>query len=312
MRIVFMGTPEFALPSLQSLLDHHYDVVAVVTVPDKPKGRGQHVAQSPVKKVAVDLHLPVFQPAQLNDPHFIAQLQNLQPDLFIVVAFRILPKEVFTIPRRGSFNLHASLLPKYRGAAPINWAILNGEVETGVTTFFLKEKVDTGSILLQERIPIGTEETAGELHDRLSQVGAEVVCRTVEMIEQGSVHPRAQDEKGASPAPKIFREHCRIPWHLPSDQLKNMVRGLSPYPCAWTMHAGKVFRIYRTQLVEDAIHPLPDLLPGTIIDVKKDLLTVRTGTGILSIQEIQQEGRKRLCIEEFLRGYIIHPLDLLN
>ncbi|MFH0989052.1 MAG: methionyl-tRNA formyltransferase [bacterium] len=312
MRIVFMGTPEFALPTLQILLDHHREVVAVVTVPDKPQGRGQQLAASPVKSFALQHHLLLLQPVRLNDPEFILELQNLHADLFIVAAFRILPKEVYSIPSKGSFNLHASLLPKYRGAAPINWAIINGEVETGVTTFFLKEKVDTGSIILQRKIQIGADETAGDIHDRLSLLGAEVIYRTLEMIEHDNVQPRAQDESGASSAPKIFREDCRIPWHSTSRHIHNVVRGLSPHPCAWTIHKQKVLRIYRTQLVDSAGSPQMIYPPGTVVDVQKNLLLVRTMDGLISILEVQQEGRKRLGIEEFLRGYSIYESDILS
>ncbi|MGH2568847.1 MAG: methionyl-tRNA formyltransferase, partial [Bacteroidota bacterium] len=221
MQIVFMGTPEFALPSLKTLLDRRYEVAAVVTAPDKPRGRGLEVRPTPVKDFSLQQGLPVLQPEKLSDPEFLSQLRTLQPDLIVVVAFRILPKKVFTLPKFGSFNLHASLLPKYRGAAPINWAIINGEQETGVTTFFLQEKVDTGSVILQARLRIGPDETAGELHDKLAEVGAEIVYQTVRLIEIGKAVPRLQDESLASPAPKIFKDDCQIDWKSPTQRLHN-------------------------------------------------------------------------------------------
>ena len=302
MRILFMGTPEFAIPSLKTMLEHGYNVVSVVTAPDKPQGRGQKVAPSPVKEFAVERSLPVIQPQQLKDPAFISAVSNLQPDLIVVVAFRILPPEIFKIPRLGSFNLHASLLPKFRGAAPINWAIIKGEDETGVTTFFLREKVDTGSILLQARVRIGRDDTAGELHDRLADLGAQVVLQTVRAIELGTAKPVAQNESGSSLAPKIFRENCEIDWRKPALHIHNFVRGLSPSPCAWTKHQGKVMRVYRTQLVEDSGHTGANE-PGIIAEVTPSTVVVGTKSGLVALTEVQQEGRKRMGIAEFLRGY---------
>jgi methionyl-tRNA formyltransferase len=308
MRILFMGTPEFAIPSLKTLLEHGYNVVSVVTAADKPQGRGQKVAPSPVKEFAVERSLPVIQPEQLKDPAFVSAVSNLQPDLIVVVAFRILPPEVFKIPRLGSFNLHASLLPKFRGAAPINWAIIKGEKETGVTTFFLREKVDTGSILLQARVRIGRDDTAGELHDRLADLGAQVVLQTVRAIELGTAKPVAQDESGSSVAPKIFRENCEIDWRKPALHIHNFVRGLSPSPCAWTKLQGKVMRVYRTQLVEDSGHP-GAIEPGVIVEVSPLTVVVGTKSGLVALAEVQQEGRKRMGIAEFLRGYPLKVED---
>jgi methionyl-tRNA formyltransferase len=302
MRILFMGTPEFAIPSLKTLLEHGYTIVSVVTAPDKPQGRGQDVAPSPVKEFAEERSLPVIQPLQLKDPAFVSAVSNLQPDLIVVVAFRILPPEVFKIPRLGSFNLHASLLPKFRGAAPINWAIMKGEEETGVTTFFLREKVDTGSILLQARVRIGRDETAGELHDRLADLGAQVVLQTVRAIELGTAKPVAQDESGFSLAPKLFRENCEIDWKKPALHIHNFVRGLSPSPCAWTRHRGKVIRIYRTKRVEDS-KILLEQEPGAVADASQSELVVATKGGLIALADVQQEGRRRMGIAEFLRGY---------
>jgi len=292
-----MGTPGFALPSLRILLEHQYSIVGVVTVPDKPSGRGQHVNASPVKQFALEHALSVLQPASMNDPAFAAELRALSPDLFVVVAFRILPPSVFSIPRLGAFNLHASLLPKYRGAAPINWAIIRGERETGVTTFFLRESVDTGSIILQARVPITPEETAGELHDVLADVGAEIVLHTVKLIETGKASPHPQDDAQASPAPKIFKEDCRIDWHNPPSEVVNFIRGLSPRPCASTGYHGSLLRVYRAASVETRASKRP----GEILQADRRLLVQAAG-GAVELLEVQQEGKKRMSAEEFLRG----------
>jgi len=307
MRILFMGTPEFAIPSLQILLDHNYPIVSVATAADKPKGRGREMALSPVKQFAVSRKLPILQPENLKDPQFVRAVRALEADLIVVVAFRILPKEIYSLPRLGAFNLHASLLPKYRGAAPINWAIIKGESETGVTTFFLQEKVDTGSVILQARVRIGAEETAGELHDKLAEVGAEIVFQTVRLIELGKAVTHSQDDQQATPAPKIFREHCRIDWNNPTSSVHNFIRGLSPSPCAWTTHGGKVLKIYKAQVIQSAARGTDS--PGTIEEVGPKSLHVATGDSTISILEIQQEGKRRMGAEEFLRGYPLHPGD---
>lgn len=301
MKIVFMGTPDFAVPSLELLLKHGYTVSAVVTAPDKPRGRGQQISFTPVKETAVHHSISVLQPDSLKDPDFITQLNSLKPDLFVVVAFRILPKEVYTIPSKGSFNLHASLLPKYRGAAPINWALINGEKESGVTTFFLQEKVDTGSIILQRTVQITDDMNAGQLHDALSQIGASAVLDTVRLIEQGTAVPNVQDDLLASPAPKIFKETCRINWCQPSVRIHNMIRGLSPYPAAWTMHNGKTIKIYRAGNAAVS-RQQSAFSPGSVI-VENTSLFVKTSDNILEILELQQEGKKKMGAEEFLRGY---------
>jgi methionyl-tRNA formyltransferase len=307
MRILFMGTPDFAIPSLRILLEHQHTVISVATVPDKPRGRGQEIAFSPVKEFAREHNLPILQPESLKDREFISIVRTLEPDLIAVVAFRILPNEIYSLPRLGTFNLHASLLPKYRGAAPINWAIMNGETETGVTSFFLQEKVDTGSVILQARVKIGPDETAGELHDRLAEVGAEIVLQTVHLIELGKAKPHAQDDRLASPAPKIFKDGCKINWNNPSMSVHNFVRGLSPHPCAWTTHAGKALKIYRTHLSSSPAYESKS--PGTVVDVRKKSLRVATQGDSISILEIQQEGKKRMDVEEFLRGYSLQQGD---
>ncbi len=307
LRIIFMGTPDFACPSLSILLEHHYTIAGVVTAPDKPRGRGQHVTFTPVKEYALRHNLNVLQPESLRDPLFIETLRSLQPDLIVVVAFRILPPDVFQLPPLGTFNLHASLLPKYRGAAPINWAIINGETETGVTTFFLREKVDTGNIILQERVTIGENETAGELHDKLSVIGAQLVLKTVQLIERGTVQTIPQNDTLATPAPKIFKQQCRINWNAPAQTIHNFIRGLSPHPAAWTTHNNKLLNIYRTHY-----HPSVQASPGTIYRCTPKELLVGTKDGLIQILEIQQEGKRRLLIDEFLRGYRISEGDLLH
>ena len=295
-----MGTPEFAVPSLKILLHNRYTIAAVITAPDKPRGRGQKLSPTPVKLVALQHDLPILQPLSLKDGAFAEKMKTLTPDIAVVVAFRILPKEIFTIPRLGSFNLHASLLPKYRGAAPINWAIINGEKETGVTTFFLEEKVDTGGVILQARVPISPDDDVGVLHDKLADVGAEVVLHTVRLIELGKAHSRPQDNSVASGAPKIFKEDCRIHWEQPALRLHDLIRGLSPYPTAFTTHTGMILKIYRSHIVDD-----PSITrPGEVI-VAGGILLVGTADKALAITDLQQEGRKRLSTAEFLRGYKI-------
>jgi methionyl-tRNA formyltransferase len=297
MRIVFMGTPEFSLPSLKILLDNSATIAAVVTVPDAQAGRGRHMVESPVKQFAVGHGLRCLQPEKLKDAAFQQQLRDVQPDLFVVVAFRILPPEVFMIPPKGAFNLHASLLPKYRGAAPINWAIIKGETETGVTTFFLKETVDTGNIILQARIPIREDDTAGTVHDRLSEVGAEIVLHTVRLIESGKANPVPQDASLASPAPKIFTEDCKIPWSSPARAVHNFIRGLSPRPGAWTTFSESSVKIFKAQVADRASGGSP----GEILRADTKLV-VAAGEGSVEVLELQQEGKKRLTAAEFLRG----------
>jgi methionyl-tRNA formyltransferase len=294
-----MGTPEFAIPSLERLVSDGHELVAVVTAPDKPRGRGQIVMPTPIKEYALKKSLPVLQPENLHSTEFISQLKSLTPDLIVVVAFKILPKEVFTLPKYGSFNLHASLLPKYRGAAPINWAVINGESITGVTTFFLQEKVDTGNIILQREIKIGENETAGEVYKRLMVLGAEVVSETVRCIESGNVVTKQQDESIATPAPKIFKDDCRIDWNKSAKEVHNFIRGLSPYPAAWTMLGETQFKIFRTQVKE----LLLNCPPGSIVIQKGSEIAVYCGSGTVMVNEIQIEGRKRMNITDFLRGY---------
>ena len=299
MNIVFMGTPEFAVPSLSILLENGYNIVGVVTVPDKPKGRGRALQYSDVKKFALEKKLPVLQPEKMKDESFVNEIKSLQPDIIIVVAFRILPKEIFTIPEYGSFNLHASILPKYRGAAPINWAIINGEKETGVTTFFLKEKVDTGNIIIQKKIPIGYEDDAGTIHDKLSVLGAEIVLKTVKMIEEGNVSTAIQDDSLASPAPKIFKDDCKINWTKNSLDVYNFIRGLSPYPASYTHLDNKIVKIFRTKLTNISVNEKP-----SVILIKDKKLFVNTTDYLLEILELQPEGKKRMSSTDFINGIL--------
>ena len=298
MKIIFMGTPDFAIPSLKVLVESDHEVLAVVTSPDKQRGRGQKISFTPVKKFAVENNLPVIQPEKLkNNPQLVEDLKKYDADLYVVVAFRILPPEVFTIPKFGSFNLHGSFLPKYRGAAPIQWALINGETETGLTTFKLAEKVDTGNIYLQKKVEIFNEDSLGTLHDRLSEIGAQVVLETVDMIERGGYELLNQDDSLATPAPKITKETSLIDWNQPAFKIQNLVRGLSPIPCAHFIHNGKNIKIYKSEVVERN-----DLSPGEFFQSKTEL-HVGCSENALRILELQQEGKKRMGIEEFLRGF---------
>lgn len=293
-----MGTPDFAIPSLKILLESNHKVIAVVTQPDKERGRGQKVSFTAVKQFAVENKIPVYQPEKLKgNIEFVEQMKSLEPDLFVVVAFGILPKEIFEIPKHGSFNLHGSYLPKYRGAAPIQWALINGDTETGLTTFKLAEKVDTGNILLQEKVEINYDDNFETLHDRMSELGAKLVLDTVNLIESGNYELKKQDDSLASPAPKITKEICLIDWNKSAVEIHNLVRGLSPYPAAFFNYNNKVIKVYKTQIVYDV-----NLKPFCFHQTKTEL-TIGCGKGALRILEIQQEGKKRMSIEEFLRGF---------
>ncbi len=299
LRIIFMGTPEFAVPSLEILIENKYNVVAVITAADKPQGRGQKVTLSPVKECAMKHDIPVLQPANLKAPEFLEELKSYQANLQVVVAFRMLPEVVWSMPSLGTFNLHASLLPQYRGAAPINWAIINGEKETGVTTFFLKHEIDTGSIIFQEREPIFEQDDAGTLYERLMEKGGQLVLKTVKSIEADDFPSLPQPEtQEAKHAPKIFKETCEINWDQSNEKLWNFVRGLSPYPAAWTTLNGKTYKIYRISPAEYK----KESRPGEIATDNKSYLYVRTADGWISVDELQPEGKKKMSIQEFLRG----------
>jgi methionyl-tRNA formyltransferase len=305
MRIVFMGTPEFAVPSLLALHDAGHEIAGVVTSPDKQRGRGRSVSPTPVKRVAEERNFPVLEAGDLRDPAFIDALVSFEADLFFIVAFRILPEAVFTIPPAGSVNLHASLLPRYRGAAPINHALMNGERISGVTTFFLRTKVDTGNIILQQPVPLHENMTAGELHDLLADVGAVAVVRTVEMIEDGTVEALAQDDSMASPAPKIFREHCIIPWNKPARNVHDHIRGLSPHPAAWTILRDKEMKILESRVAEeDSIG-----LPGMILETAPQL-RVQCGNGSIVLVKIKAEGGRAMTAGEYLRGHQLREREM--
>ena len=344
-RIVFMGTPEFAVASLDAILQAGYPVVGIITAPDKPAGRGMQLSSSAVKKYAQEKGLHILQPEKLKNPEFLAALKGLAADLQVVVAFRMLPELVWNMPPMGTVNLHGSLLPQYRGAAPINWAVINGEKETGVTTFKLQHDIDTGNILLQDRFPIGEKETAGEVHDRMKEIGARLLVRTIEGLAAGTLveHPQtaiiaqsgteppglpgpapvdqdpaSADENPAltkpepaipgpvqtdSPelkhAPKIFTETCRIDWQQPITAIYNLIRGLSPFPAAFTELDGKLLKIYHSE--QDAARPTQ--APGGYDTDKKTYLRFAAPDGYIRVTDIQLEGKKRMKIEDFLRGY---------
>jgi methionyl-tRNA formyltransferase len=305
LRLVFMGTPEFAATSLEALCQSRHHVVGVVTVADKPAGRGLQLQSSPVKTLALQHNIPVLQPLKLKDPTFIEQLKALHADLFIVVAFRMLPEIVWNMPPLGSINLHGSLLPKYRGAAPINRAIMSGETETGVTIFFLQHEIDTGKVIASERMPIGPDMSAGELHDTMMHIGARALVEAIDSIADGRAEAVEQNElmpagEDIPSAPKIFKEDCRIDWSQSVAKVHNHVRGLSPYPAAWTEWDGKIFKIYRG---------IPTAVKQQSDDVETDgksFLNFRCADGVYSATVIQPEGKKLMVIEEFLRGWRPH------
>ncbi|MBO0932194.1 methionyl-tRNA formyltransferase [Fibrella sp. HMF5036] len=298
-----MGTPDFAVASLQKLLQAGGNVVAVITAPDRPSGRGLTLTASPVKQAAVAANIPVLQPEKLRDPAFLAELASFEADLQVVVAFRMLPEVVWAMPRIGTFNLHGSKLPQYRGAAPINWAIINGEAETGVTTFFIEKEIDTGQMIFQETEFIHPDDTAGTLHDRLMELGAGLVLKTVEAIEAGQ-YPRTLQPESTElkPAPKLHRETTEINWNQPAHAIRNFVRGLSPYPTAWTMINGRTYKVYAASIANES--PIP-AEPGQAFTDHKTKLLVRAEDGWLSITELQAEGKRRMAIGDYLRGNTI-------
>ena len=299
MRIIFMGTPDFAVPSLEILLENGKNVVAVITTPDKPSGRGLQVFPSAVKKAATARNLPVLQPEKLKNPAFLEEMVGYKADLQVVVAFRMLPELVWNMPPRGTFNLHASLLPQYRGAAPINWAVINGETETGATTFFLQHEIDTGNIIFQDKEPISETDTAGTLYERLMHRGAALVLKTVNAIESGSYPQVAQDlSMPIKTAPKIFTETCQIDFQQPTEKVYNFIRGLAPYPAAWMMLNGKMCKVFRAGKLTEP-HPAA---PGTLRTDNKTYLHLKTQDGWLALEELQLEGKKRMKTDEFLRG----------
>lgn len=296
-----MGTPDFAVASLDALIRAGFNIVGVVTAPDKPSGRGQKITESAVKKYALEHQLKILQPVKLKDPEFIEQLRILKADLQVVVAFRMLPEIVWNMPPQGTINLHASLLPQYRGAAPINWAVLNGDTESGVSTFFLQHEIDTGNILFSEKVPISDNMTAGELHDKLMEVGSGLLVETVKAIETGDYEAKPQTEFSSDKlkhAPKIFKEDCEIKWDQTTTEVYNLIRGMSPYPTAFTTLNGKGLKIFYAEK-EIQNHKQN---PGEYITDNKSYLKFATSDGFVSIKELQLEGKKRMKIDEFLRG----------
>jgi methionyl-tRNA formyltransferase len=304
-RIVFMGTPEFAVASLDALVKAGLNIVGVITAPDKAAGRGMQVQQSAVKKYAVGKGLHILQPEKLKAPEFLEELKALKADLQIVVAFRMLPEVVWNMPPLGTINLHGSLLPQYRGAAPINWAIINGEKETGVTTFKLQHEIDTGNILLQQTITIGEDETAGELHDEMKEVGAQLLVRTINELISGKLKEQEQwsvvgrQSSALKHAPKIFTETCKIDWGKTVDEIYNLIRGLSPYPAAFTHLNNKSLKIYKAK--KELI--TPTIATGNFETDNKTFLKFAAIDGYISITELQLEGKKKITVEDFLRGY---------
>ncbi|MDE7396464.1 MAG: methionyl-tRNA formyltransferase [Muribaculum sp.] len=311
LRIVFLGTPEFAVESLDRIVSEGYNVVGVVTMPDKPAGRGHKMLHSPVKQYAEARGLNLLQPVNLKDPEFLSDLRSLNANLFVVIAFRMLPRDVWQMPELGTFNLHASLLPRYRGAAPINWAVINGDKETGVTTFFLKHEIDTGDIIDQERIEIGNDDCVGDVHDRLMHLGAELTVKTIHNIIDGTLTRTPQSEllggEDPTPAPKIFKDTCRIDWSQPAEKIRNLVRGLSPYPAAWTNFVAdgkeplsvKIFAVGVGEIIED-------IAPGTIRNDSK-ILEIAAGDRWVRINSLQLAGKRRMNADEFLRGFDVSP-----
>lgn len=308
LRIVFLGTPDFAVESLRRIHEGGYNIVGVVTMPDKPAGRGHKLLQSPVKQYAVANNLHLMQPPKLKAPEFVKELRSLNADLFIVIAFRMLPEVVWAMPPMGTFNLHASLLPKYRGAAPINWAVINGDTETGVTTFFLKHDIDTGDILRQERIEILPQDNVGDIHDKLMMLGAELTIDTIEHIIAGDLRPIPQASLTAgtepTPAPKIFKETCRIDWNRTANEVHNLVRGLSPYPAAWTeipdaTGESITLKVFETKVLSDNCS---NLQPGRITVLNGNRMVIDCVDARIEILSLQAAGKKRMSTADFLRG----------
>lgn len=307
LNIVFMGTPDFAVESLKALVETGYNVVGVVTAPDRPAGRGRKLQQSAVKKYALEQDLKVLQPTNLKSEGFISELKSLEVNLQVVVAFRMLPRVVWKLPKYGTFNLHASLLPQYRGAAPINWAVINGETETGVSTFFIDEKIDTGDMIFQEKVLIDPAESAGSLHDKLMQTGSGLVVKTVEAIAREDVRTTSQKEAGGlKPAHKLDRENTRINWSRPLDEIYNLIRGLSPYPAAWTEllngNERTTMKIYET----DKAIAEHQLETGKILQKEKKVLIALKG-GYLELKEIQLPGKRKMAVKDLLNGYEFFP-----
>ncbi|WP_460892062.1 methionyl-tRNA formyltransferase [Rufibacter soli] len=305
LRIIFMGTPDFAVPALQALVENGWNVVAVITAPDKPSGRGLKLVPSPVKEAALQFNIPVLQPTNLKDPAFQEELQSYEASLQVIVAFRMLPEAVWNMPPLGSLNIHASLLPHYRGAAPINWALIHGDQETGVTSFFLQHEIDTGDIILQKKVAIDPKDNFGTLYEKLKHAGAELLLETVQAIVEDRMQPYPQPklQEPLKMAPKIFKQTCQIDWQCPAQEVHNFIRGLSPYPAAWTLLDDKQFKIFSGHPLDFPMHSSP----GLYTTDGKNYLYVQCGndTGY-AVEELQMEGKKRMTVKEFLRGFTFH------
>jgi methionyl-tRNA formyltransferase len=306
LRIVFLGTPDFAVATLNAVIEEGYNVVGVVTAPDKPAGRGKKISESAVKKYAVEKGLNILQPVNLKDQEFQSELKSLNADLQIVVAFRMLPETVWNMPPLGTFNLHASLLPQYRGAAPINWAVINGEKSTGVTTFFLKHEIDTGNVLMQKEVEILENDNAGTLHDKLMETGAKLVVESLDIIEKGDYNLITQeslvDGHELKHAPKIFKEDCRINWNQNGEIVNNFIRGLSPYPTAWT-NFSKEGNEVAVKIFKASFEKASDSIPGELYSDNKKYLKIGVQDGYIQIDELQMAGKKRMKVQDFLAGY---------
>ncbi|SDF40233.1 methionyl-tRNA formyltransferase [Sporolituus thermophilus] len=310
LRVVFMGTPDFAVPTLEKLLAAKHDIVAVVTQPDRPKGRGQRLAASPVKEFATRQGLTVLQPEKIKDPAFIDRMIQIRPDVIVVVAFgQFLPKGLLDLPPLGCINVHASLLPQYRGAAPIHWAIINGETKTGVTIMQMDIGMDTGDMILKAETPIGPDETTGELHDRLKWMGAELLVRSLELLVAGNAPRIPQDNGAASYAPLLTRDIEQVDWYRSAINVHNLVRGLNPWPGAYTMHGGKTLKVWRTRIIDGHARSVS---PGTVVDVCHDGIVVATGQGLIQLTEVQPESKKRMQACEYARGYSLCAGDILG
>ncbi|MCK0131734.1 methionyl-tRNA formyltransferase [Flavobacteriaceae bacterium F08102] len=304
-RIIFMGTPDFAVGILTEIIAQNYNVVGVITAPDRPAGRGLKINESAVKKYAKTLDLPILQPTNLKDPDFLKELAELKANIQVVVAFRMLPKVVWEMPQYGTFNLHASLLPAYRGAAPINWAIINGETETGVTTFFIDDKIDTGAVILQHKTSITPEDNASSLHDKLMHLGAKTVIETLELIRKEQVNPQPQPASNPKEAPKLFKHNCQINWNLTRNEIYNFIRGLDPYPAAWTTlvngDQSVSVKIYSISQIEEEHH----LTPGQI-ELKNSDFRVAVKNGFIKIHTLQLAGKRKMKSKDLLNGYRFH------
>ena len=309
MQIIFMGTPDFSVPALEALVKGGHQVIAAVTQPDKPIGRGKAVLMTPVKEKALEMGIPVYQPVKVREPEFVKTLADLAPDVIVVVAFgQILPKSILEIPRYGCVNIHASLLPKYRGAAPIQWAVIDGEKETGVTTMFMNEGLDTGDILEKEAVPLDPKETGGSLHDKLSAVGGRLILSTLKGLEDGTLKGTPQTDEGSCYAKMLKKSLGDIDWTMDGAAIERLIRGLNPWPSAYTSLHGKTLKIWDADVTDREY----GVEPGTVAEVSKDQLIIQTGKGSLSVRSLQLEGKKRMDIQDFLRGYSLEKGTVLE